>query len=126
MCSESENILWGICDVCKLALTVAKTSSHYDRFAISVPARLLILFDLAQQDGNISDPKRPRGTRGNGDITEARFILWGRGISSPAIWATKISAHLGDNNVAQMSRRLCWVAVNRSNFSGRKDRGRTF
>ena len=24
MCSESENIMWGICDVCTLALTVAK------------------------------------------------------------------------------------------------------
>ena len=39
--------MWGICDVCTLALTVAKTSSHYDRFAISVPARSLLLFDLA-------------------------------------------------------------------------------
>ena len=58
-----------------LALTVAKTSSHYDGFAISVPARSLLLFDLAQQDENISDPKGPRGTRGNGEISEARFIL---------------------------------------------------
>ena len=40
-------IMWGICGVCTLALTVAKTSSHYDRFAISVPARSLLLFDLA-------------------------------------------------------------------------------
>ena len=72
---ESENIMWGISDVCTLALTVAKTSSHYDRFAISVPARSLLLFDLAQQDGNISGPKGPRGTRGNGDISETRFIL---------------------------------------------------
>ena len=31
----------------------------------------------------------------------------GRDISSPAIWATKISAHFGDNNVAQMSRQIC-------------------
>ena len=30
----------------------------------------------------------------------------GRDVSSPAIWATKISAHFGDNNVAQMSRSL--------------------
>ena len=30
----------------------------------------------------------------------------GRDVSSPAIWATKISDHFGDNNVAQMSRRL--------------------
>ena len=44
---ESENIMWGISDVCTLAITIAKTSSHYDRFAISVPARSLLLFDLA-------------------------------------------------------------------------------
>ena len=30
----------------------------------------------------------------------------GRDVSSPAIRATKISAHVDDNNVAQMSRRL--------------------
>ena len=36
MCSESENILWGICDVCTLAFTVAKTSSQYDRY-LSTP-----------------------------------------------------------------------------------------
>ena len=70
-----ENIMWGMCDVCTLALTVAKTISHYDRFAISVPARSLLLFDLAQQDRNKSGPKGPRGTRGNGDISEARFML---------------------------------------------------
>ena len=28
-------------------------------------------------------------------------------ISSPAIWATKISAHFGDNNVIQLSRQIC-------------------
>ena len=44
---ESENLMRGISDVCTLALTVAKTSSHYDRFPISVPARSLLLFDLA-------------------------------------------------------------------------------
>ena len=55
MCSESKNIMWGISDVCTLARTVAKTSSH---------------------DGNISGPKGPRGTRGNGDISEVRFILY--------------------------------------------------
>ena len=120
-----------------------------------------------------------------------KSVFWGRYVSSPAIWATKISAHFGDNNVAQISRRLngqkcshtpsalnagatrsgawnChasmlllgegsdafeeiyyisliflnfyiiaaskenstgrlrWVAVNRLNFSYRKDRGRTF
>ena len=30
----------------------------------------------------------------------------GRDISSPAIWATKISALFDDNNVAQMSRQI--------------------
>ena len=33
--------------------------------------------------------------------------MWGREISSPAIWATKISTQFGDNNVAQMSRQFC-------------------
>ena len=56
-------------------LPLAKTISHYDRFAISVPARSLLLFDLAWQDGNMSRPKGPRGTRGNGDISEAHFML---------------------------------------------------
>ena len=41
--SESENIImWGICGVCTLAPNVAKAS-----LAISVPARSLLLFDLA-------------------------------------------------------------------------------
>ena len=31
----------------------------------------------------------------------------GKDFSSPAIWATKISAHFGDINVAQMSRQIC-------------------
>ena len=67
--------MWGISGVCTLDLTVAKTSSHYDRFAISVPARSLFLFDLVQQKGNISGSKGPRDTRGNGDIFEALFML---------------------------------------------------
>ena len=33
-------------------------------------------------------------------------VRWGRDISSAAIWATKISAHFGDNNVAQMTRQI--------------------
>ena len=40
-------IMWGIWYVCTLALTLAKTSSHYDCFAIFVPARSLLLFDVA-------------------------------------------------------------------------------
>ena len=47
MSTRGNIIMWGICVVCTLALTVAKTSSHYDRFAIFVPARSLLLFDLA-------------------------------------------------------------------------------
>ena len=39
------------------------------------PFQLGLLFDLAYQDGNIRGPKGPRGTRGNGDISEARFRL---------------------------------------------------
>ena len=39
-------------------------------------ARSLHLFDLALQVGKISGPKGPRGTRGNGDISEACFILY--------------------------------------------------
>ena len=38
---------------------------------------------------------------------EFDFLERGRDISSPAIWATKLSAHFGDNNVAQMSRQIC-------------------
>ena len=37
-----------------------------------LPAKSLLLFDLAQQDGNISDPKGPLGTRGNGGISEGQ------------------------------------------------------
>ena len=72
---ESEIIMRGIFGVCTLALTFAKTSTHYDCFAISVPARSLLLFDLAYQDGIISGPKGPRVTNGNGDISETGFIL---------------------------------------------------
>ena len=39
--------------------------------------------------------------------TQSVRKCWGRNISSPAIWATKISAHSGDINVAQMSRQIC-------------------
>ena len=31
--------MWGISGVCTLALIVAKTSSHYDRFAVSLLTR---------------------------------------------------------------------------------------
>ena len=65
--------MWGISGVCTLALTVAKTSSHYDRFAISVPARSLLLFDLAQQDRNKSGPKGPRALEAMG--TYPRHVL---------------------------------------------------
>ena len=42
---------------------------------------------------------------GRADL-RTNFRRGGRNVSSPAIWATKISAHFDDNNVAQMSRRL--------------------
>ena len=64
--------MWGISGVFTLALTVAKTSSNYDRFAIFVPARSLLLFDLAYQDGNVSGPKGWRGTRVNGGISRSQ------------------------------------------------------
>ena len=35
------------------------------------------------------------------------LLKGGRDISSPAIWVTKISAHFGDNNFAQMSHQIC-------------------
>ena len=44
MSTPGNIIMWGICGVCTLALTVSKTSSHYDRFAIFVPARSLLGF----------------------------------------------------------------------------------
>ena len=70
--------MWSKSGVCTLALTVAKTSSNYDRFPMSVPARSLLLLELAlplQQDGKISGPKVPMGTRESGDISEAGFML---------------------------------------------------
>ena len=42
-----------------------------------------------------------------GDHIDQCLTYGGRDISSPAIWATKISAHFGDNNVAQISRQIC-------------------
>ena len=65
--------VWG---VCTLAITVAKTSSHYDRFVISVPVRSLLLFDLALQDRNVSGPKGPLGTRRNGGISADQRMLF--------------------------------------------------
>ena len=47
ICRNVSYHMWGISGVNMLALTVAKTSYRYDRFAISAPARSLLLFDLA-------------------------------------------------------------------------------
>ena len=47
ICRNVSYDMWGISGVCTLALTVAKISSHYDRFAVSVPPGSLLLFDLA-------------------------------------------------------------------------------
>ena len=38
-CRNVSYDMWGISGVCMLALTAAKTSSQYDRFPISAPAR---------------------------------------------------------------------------------------
>ena len=43
-----------------------------DRFAISVPARSLLLCDIVYQDGNISGPKGPLDTRANGGTSEGQ------------------------------------------------------
>ena len=42
-----------------------------------------------------------------GSIKRMDTLKRARDISSPAIWTTEISAHFGDNNVAQMSRQIC-------------------
>ena len=56
--------------------TVAKTTSPYGTTSpYAAPARSFPLFDLALQDENISGSKGPRGTRRNGDMSEARFLL---------------------------------------------------
>ena len=68
------HLIWVIYSVCTLALTVAKTSSHYDRVAIYVPAMSLLLFDLARQNGNISGPEGLRGTRGAGTISDGQTL----------------------------------------------------
>ena len=39
-CRNVSYDMWGIFSVCTLGFTVAKTSSHYDRFAISVPRHI--------------------------------------------------------------------------------------
>ena len=56
-------IMWGICDVCTLALTVAKTSSHYDRFATSV--RDLPFFAPVRPRLARWEYKRPQGAAGH-------------------------------------------------------------
>ena len=76
MCSESENIMWGICDVCTLALTVAKTSSHYDRIAIFVPTTFLLLFDFASHDRNIRGPKSPGALEEMGHIRGQKTLFF--------------------------------------------------
>ena len=110
------NVSHDICDVCTLALTVAKTSSHYDRFAIFVPARSLLLFDLAQQDGNISGPKGPRGTTGNGHISEKGTGRFGKNIAAD-VSAKKICRNVSNffcRNVLFPSLKWCtWKTLNR-------------
>ena len=49
-----------------------KDQLPFDRFAISVPARSLLLLALAYPDGNISGPKGPLDTRTNWGISEGQ------------------------------------------------------
>ena len=63
ICRNVSYDMWGIPGVCTLALTVTKTSSHYDRFAVSVSARSLLLSvrpRLARWEY-----KRPQGAAGH-------------------------------------------------------------
>ena len=58
----------------------------------------------------LSEVEQEQRPSGNGDreaiVVGAGLCVGGRDISSPAIWATKISAHFVDNNVAQMSHQI--------------------
>ena len=60
--SQLTIIMWGICCVCTLALTAAKTSSHYDRFAISVV--------FAPVRPRLARWKHKRPSRGRGALEE--------------------------------------------------------
>ena len=61
MTTPGKIIMWGICGVCTLALTVAKTSSHYDCFAIFVPA----VFAPVRPRLARWEYKRPQGAAGH-------------------------------------------------------------
>ena len=86
--SEADSAIWSCPQCCYLAKG-AKRPSHttntkkFDRIPFD-PCNSIKRFDLCPfhqknstylQPPNISGPKGPRGTRGNGDICEARFML---------------------------------------------------
>ena len=100
---------------------------------------------FAERSGIRWEHKGLRGTTGIGDISEARFNV--AKVSMKRYLCFQLyRGHFGDRVFAKTSAAilspkrlvLCrslflehrphcrWVAVNRSNFSGRKDRGRTF
>ena len=85
---------------------------HVLYFSRKFYLRQIDLFPNNQNfDPSCFDPLQIFGmsTRGLTLIFEpvpSTYFRRGRDVSSPAIWATKISSHFGDNNVAQMSRRL--------------------
>ena len=68
---------------------------------------LRILYELIRCKAyNLSSLSTQRASN-TSERCRFRCFPWARDISSPAIWATKISAHFGDNNADQMSRQVC-------------------
>ena len=65
------HLMWSICGVCTLAVTVAKTSCYYDIFSISVPAKFPS-FSIPLARWEHKRPQGATGTRGNGELS---FIL---------------------------------------------------
>ena len=62
----------------------------------------------ATEPYNKYDKIRPHSIRSLQFDQKVRPLSFrGRDISSPAIWAIKISAHFGDNNVAKTSHQIC-------------------
>ena len=64
VCLKSVDYHKGICCICTLALTVAKTGSYYDCFAISVPAKSLLPSTSLSKMGTKAAP------RGRGALEE--------------------------------------------------------
>ena len=88
-----------IYSVCTVALTVAKSSSHYDRFAISVPARSALVRPRLAIWGH----KRPQGAAGHkrnwGHIRQPK----GSGTLRHQPFGRQYGVgHMGDKSVDQM------------------------